>query len=164
MLGIWSLNFELGGQIGGQVWNGTQQDLDYYGRSAFTAVARDRTNYIFEGVTLLGEVNAKSVGFYDKSLEENRWVRYGPSGVAADYIRDASHLMLKHLALAYKQYYDHRCRCHIEASVQANNLVTVAGFRGFTTNGLWNDAAGQGLLYYNQPILSSIGIGLSITY
>ncbi|HEX2627540.1 MAG TPA: hypothetical protein VHM26_00960, partial [Chitinophagaceae bacterium] len=60
-----SLNFDIEWKKGGDIWNGTQAMLDYYGRSATTGDQRNITNYIFDGVLENGHTNTIPVNFYD---------------------------------------------------------------------------------------------------
>ncbi|MCE3283424.1 MAG: hypothetical protein K0Q66_2161, partial [Chitinophagaceae bacterium] len=91
-------NFQLAADLewkkGGQTWNGTQAVLDYFGRSENSAKLRDTRDYIFAGVRQDGSINNVPVSFYDPALpiEQNRWVRYGFSGVAEEYVENSDHL------------------------------------------------------------------------
>lgn len=148
------------GQLGGQIWNGTQQALDYYGVSQHTADQREITDYVFDGVDALGNINTKSVILADPSLgiEGNRWTRYGTEGVSSDYIVDASYLRIKRIALGYIKRLENRKE--INFKLFATNLVTLAPFKGFTSNYLFEDDLSGGLQYFNQPMTTQVGFSI----
>ncbi|HEY8896312.1 MAG TPA: hypothetical protein VIM79_15910, partial [Niastella sp.] len=79
----WTLDVNWEWKKGGKMWNGTEAVLDYYGRSAATASARNISGFIFDGVLEDEKPNNIPVAFYDvnKPVEQNRWVRYGHGGV-----------------------------------------------------------------------------------
>ncbi|MEM9547359.1 MAG: hypothetical protein AAGA77_15375 [Bacteroidota bacterium] len=160
--GSFSLNVVLDGQIGGKIWNGTQQILDYYGVSKQSARDRTVSNFVFEGVLADGSENTIEVALaepYD-GLDGNIWNRYGAEGIASDYIRDASHLNLKSIEFSYLS--DVMDKSSLECTLYAKNILTIASFRGFSTTPLFEDSISYGLQYFNQPISSEIG--LSLTY
>ena len=59
---------------GGEVWNGTQTVLDYYGRSQQSGDERNIKNFVFEGFNSNGNTNTIPVDFYNTDLDvsENR--------------------------------------------------------------------------------------------
>lgn len=159
--GKYSFSVNIDGQLGGEVWNGTQQALDYYGVSQYTADQREVTDFIFDGVDINGNINTKKVALADPSLglSGNRWTRYGEEGVASDYIIDASYLRLKRVAFGYTKTIDYGYASRqIVVSLFATNLLTFAPFEGFTTNYLFEDDLSSGLQYFNQPMTSQVGI------
>lgn len=87
---------------GGQVWNGTEAVLDYYGRSYTSGEERNIKNYVFEGVHSDGNTNQIPVDFYDpgRSVRENRWSRYGYPGVAENYIQKADYVRINNISLS----------------------------------------------------------------
>lgn len=148
----------LDGQLGGKIWNGTQQALDYHGVSQSTAEQREEESFVYEGVDESGQINTVPVSFADPSLgvDGNKWTRYGREGVAADYISDASYLRVKRLAVGYrKDWFNGK---EVQIHLFATNVFTLAPFRGFTTNFLFEDDLSGGLQYFNQPMSSQVGI------
>ena len=160
--GNFYITLNIDGQLGGQIWNGTQQALDYYGVSQYTAEQRENTDYIFDGVDEFGNINTKSVSLADPSLgiEGNRWTRYGTEGVSSDYIVDASYLRIKRIALGYTKRLENRKE--INFKLFATNLFTLAPFAGYTSNYLFEDDLSNGLQYFNQPMTTQIGFSIHL--
>ncbi len=161
--------FTIDGVIGGDVWNGTQSTIDYYGMSQSTAEHRHISDYIFEGVRLDGSVNNQLVDFAPKSgsVQDNRWVRYGPGGVAEGYIEDASRLVLKELYVTYNfpsKVLNSLGLEKLSISLIANNLVTISGYNGnLGSNTLWSHSNTLGLDYFNSPQIRRYSASLKIT-
>jgi hypothetical protein len=151
---------------GGQVWNGTQAVLDYYGRSAISATDRNITGYVFDGVLQDKQPNNIPVSFYDATLpvEHNRWTRYGHSGVGEAYMQRADLLRLNTISLSYKQ----RIRKYIQQlvfSVYANNLVLYSAYKGADPNQLLYDQSNAtGLDFFNLPSTKTFGCNISIQF
>jgi hypothetical protein len=98
-----TLSFTLDIRKGGDVWNGTRSTLNYLGLSKESGDKRMVNSYIFKGVYADGTTNNTPVSFYDTSLplDENRWVRYGISGVASEAVEDGSWIRLSEISLTY---------------------------------------------------------------
>lgn len=160
------LSFAFDYRHGGQVYNGTRAALDYTGRSITSATERSITNYIFEGVTEGGDMNTTPVTFADpaKPVEENRWVRYGFSGVGEEYIEDASFLRLSDLSLSYsiERSRDRTIR-EIRIGLIGQNLLLVTPYSGVDpASKLFNYANGSGLDLFNQPSTRSYSLQITI--
>lgn len=93
---------------GNQVWNGTEMMLRAFGMSAQTESARDIKGFVFDGVVNTGteenpnyEDNNIAVDFYDpsRSIEQNRWLRYGSTGVGREGVMNASWVRLRELTI-----------------------------------------------------------------
>ena len=158
------LKFIIDGQIGGKVWNGTQQTLDYYGVSQNSADQREITNYIFDGVKSDGTINDIEVSLADSNngLSNYFWARYGEEGIASEYIQNATHISLKSIELSYWQR--RRNQSNIKVTVFAKNLLTIGNFPGYTTSNLYEDGISYGIQYFNQPITSEIGTSLTYIF
>lgn len=163
-----NLNLSFDWSKGGEIWNGTQQTLNYYGKSKQTEDQRNVTNYVFKGVTTSGEVNAKQVSFYDKNLpvEENRWVRYGVSGISEDAIEDASYFRLNSISLGYTSTSGaFNNKLSFTISVFMNNVFIVAKSKSaFSNNSMFNSTDTSGLDYFNSPMMKSFGSSLTIKF
>lgn len=151
---------------GGDIWNGTQAVLDYYGRSESTAALRNTTDFVFDGVSQNGHVNNTPVSFYDPNLPlgQNRWVRYGHSGVAEEYIQHADLIRLNNVGLNYslpiKKYIQ-----SISFTLYASNIVLWSAYKGTDPNQLLYDQANSnGLDFFNLPSLKSFGMNVSIQF
>lgn len=159
--------FSLDVQKGGDVWNGTQNVLNYFGTSQQSAIQRNTTNYVFKGVNEQGATNTVPVDFYNpqNNISENRFIRYGFEGVAEDAIVDGSYINLKSIDLNYtikKNAKDHLIRT-LEIGVFANNLVTWSKFSGTSPySSLFNNRSAKGLNFFNAPLMSEIGLSINL--
>jgi hypothetical protein len=144
---------------GGQVWNGTLAALNYSGRSQATAKLRNAANYIFDGVTTNGVVNAVPVDFYDPALplQQNRWVRYGFSGVGEEHIEDASWIRLNEISLSYKFYpLFNGAKKEVAITFIGKNLLLITPYSGVDPGtALYGYSTGTGLDLFNAPSLKS---------
>lgn len=157
-------NLDLQYQRGGQVWNGTQAALDYYGRSAVSAQWRNTRDYIFKGVKEDGHVNDIPVAFNDPAapLEQNRWVRYGVAGVAEQYIQDADHIRVNNVSLGYERKVFRDTGFKITA--YARNLLLWTAYDGNDPQQeLMGIKGGNGLDFFNLPSTKNFGVTCSIT-
>ncbi len=154
-------------QKGGDVWNGTQNVLNYLGTSQQSAIARQRNNFIFRGVTSEGILNTTPVAFYDlgKDVTESRFVRNGFEGVAEDAIVDGSYVNLKSVTLSYDitpKIKDKLIR-EFKVGVYAQNVFTWTKYRGASPyNTLYGNTATKGLHFFNTPLASEIGVTFNL--
>lgn len=151
---------------GGVIWNGTRATLDYYGLSAGTGKERNTRNYIYTGTTTDGNLNVQPVDFANPNnySESNRWLRYGLTGVAEEYIEDGSSLRLSNLSLKYS--FDRLVSSKIEdfkIGIFVTNVIISQKYKGVDTEStLFNQPGGFGLDYFNMPSTTSYGISLEI--
>lgn len=163
-----TLNIVLDIQKGGDVWNGTQNILNYLGVSQQSANQRTITDFIFKGVDQQGNPNTIPVDFYapENDISQNRFVRYGFSGVDEDAIEDGSYINLKSIDLSYLLKLDKKKPSfvrEIKFSVYALNLFTWNRFEGASPyRNLYDAASGQGLNFFNMPIATEIGFKMNI--
>ncbi|GGD15444.1 carboxypeptidase-like regulatory domain-containing protein [Hyunsoonleella pacifica] len=161
-----TLNFLIDFQKGGDVWNGTQNVLNYFGTSQQSANDRNISNFIFSGVNTQGNTNTIPVDFYNPNndISENRFVRYGFEGVAEDAIVDGSYVNLKSIDVTYsfkKNARDTFLRT-LEVGLYANNLITWTKFRGASPySNLFNTNSARGLNFFNAPLISEVGLKLN---
>ena len=151
---------------GGERWNGTQAVLDYYGRSQTSAEGRTITNYIFPGVKMDGSPNNIPVDFYNpqQSIDHNRWVRYGYSGVAANYIERADWLRINTLKLTYQQPFKHIIQ-KLTLSAYVNNLMLWSPYSGVDPEQLLFDQANStGLDFFNLPATKTYGFNVTLQF
>ena len=161
-----SLNLDWEWRRGGDVWNGTQAVLDYYGRSATTAQLRNTTGYVFDGVLEDGHTNSNPVSFYDPNLpiDENRWVRYGHTGVAEEYIQKGDHIRINNLGVNYKLSLKKYIQT-ISLTAYTGNLLIWKAYKGTDPNQLLHDQANSnGLDFFNLPSVKSFGFTASIQF
>ncbi|MEO1033499.1 MAG: carboxypeptidase-like regulatory domain-containing protein [Bacteroidota bacterium] len=154
-------------QKGGDVWNGTQNVLNYFGTSQQSADQRGITDFVFAGVDAQSNSNTIPVDFYnpENGIENNRFVRYGFSGVAEDAIEDASYLNLRTIELSYdfaNNDYDTFFR-KFEIGIYAHNLFTITKYRGASPYAsLFDTNSGHNLNFFNTPLISEIGVKANI--
>ena len=166
--GNWKLSFDIDYQKGGDVWNGTQNTLNYYGVSQESADLRNTTNFVFQGVNSNGAPNNTAVNFHDpsNSIQENRWVRYGHTGVAEDAIVDGTYVNLKNISLSYhnKKFDEHsNWFTAVEITLYAHNLLTYTKFRGASPySTLLDHGSATGMHYFNTPLTTETGIKISL--
>ncbi len=162
----WTMNFLWEWRKGGQVWNGTQAVLDYYGRSATSAALRNSTGYVFTGVLQDKQPNTLPVSFYDKNkpVEQNRWVRYGHSGIGEEYIQQANVLRLNNISLGYKIRVEKFIQ-ELSLNLYVQNLVLYTSYKGADPDQLMYDQPGAtGLDFFNLPSARSFGCNISIQF
>lgn len=160
----WTLQCDLEWKNGGDRWNGTQAALDYYGRSQTSAALRTTTGYVFEGVLQDGSRNNIPVNFYDvtRPMKENRWIRYGPSGVAEAYIQKVDYVRLRNLSIGYSIPFKKWIKS-ITVSVFASNILLWTPYTGSDPSQLLFDIpAATGLDYFNLPSLRSFGTQIQV--
>lgn len=151
---------------GGSVWNGTQAVLDYYGRSANSARLRNTTGYVFAGVMPDGHPNTIPVNFYDHTqpVENNRWTRYGYSGVAEAYIQKGDYVRINNISLRYKLL-SRKYIQNIVFTVYAGSILVWTAYKGADPNQLLYDQAGtSGLDFFNLPSTKTFGCSVSVQF
>lgn len=160
------LGFILDFRKGGQVWNGTRAALDYSGRSIETSDLRNASRYIFDGVMASGDVNTTEVDFYNPSLplEQNRWVRYGFSGVGEEYIEDASWIRLNEVSLSYRfQPLVNGHRKQVTLSFMGKNLFLITPYSSVDPGtSLFGYSNGSGLDLFNTPSTKTYNFSVTI--
>ncbi len=162
-----SLNINLDIQKGGDIWNGTQNVLNYLGTSTQSATQRNTSNFIFNGVNSLGNVNTTPVDFYNPNnpISENRFVRYGFEGVAEDAIVDGSYLNIKSINVSFKILGegDRHFFRELKLGMYANNLVTWTSFEGQSPySTLYGNSGTSALNFFNTPLQTEIGFSLHL--
>jgi hypothetical protein len=161
------LSFTLDYQKGGDVWNGTQNVLNYFGMSQQSANQRGIINFVFSGVNEQGVTNTVPVDFYNPAngIENNRFVRYGFDGVAEDAIKDATYLNLRTIELAYdfsNNDYD-SFFTKFEIGIYANNLFTITKYRGASPYAsLFDTNSGHNLNFFNTPLMTEVGFKVNL--
>lgn len=161
-----TLNLDVEWRKGGEMWNGTQAALDYYGRSQNSATRRNTTNYVFPGYLENGHINNIPVNFYDPnlSLDKNRWIRYGIGGIAEEYIQKADNIRLNDASLVYTINF----RKHIQqltVGAYINNLILRTAYKGTDPNQLLYDQSNSsGLDFFNLPSTKTFGFTTTIQF
>lgn len=151
---------------GGDRWNGTKAFLDYRGMSQSSAEDRNIKGYIYNGVNPAGGTNNVVVDFYDpsKNLNQNKWVRYGATGVGEKYIEKATYIRLANITLTYDVINTRNSGFFkkMTVSAQARNLILITPYKGVDpASGLFGYSSGNGLDLFNQPSTRSYSLTLA---
>ena len=163
----WKLNVDWQWNSGGQIYNGTQAALDYYGRSFTSGTLRNKQNYVFSGVLANGNPNQQAVTFYDpeKSVYENRWTRYGVSGIAEAYIEQADFVKINTISLSVDLFSNAKSwsRRNLTLTGYVSNLYLWRNYSGVDPlQHFYGEENGNGLDFFNLP--GYTGFGVSATY
>lgn len=160
-------DFDLEWSKGGKVWNGTRQMLNYMGRSMEASTERLLKDQLFTGIDPQGNRNHKLVDYYDPALgtENNRWVRYGLSGVAEDVIEDASYLRLSSVNLSRSFDLSWRYLKKIDLTLYAENLMYWSKYKGnYPGASLLGQRNAVGLDYFNSPLMKTFGFNVVLNF
>lgn len=151
---------------GGQVWNGTQAVLDYYGRSQASGDERNIKNYVFEGVNSDGNINQIPVDFYNpnQAVSENHWTRYGFLGVAENYVQKSDYVRINDITLS--AYFDiGNFRRALGVSFYVNNIFLWQANNGVDSNQNFYDFDNsRGLDFFNLPSFKTYGCTVSFKF
>jgi hypothetical protein len=151
---------------GGQLWNGTQAVLDYYGRSYDSGEERNIKNYVFQGVQANGTINQIPVDFYDPSrnVQENRWTRYGYLGVAENYVQKANYIRISNISLS-SSFSINYGKQNLKLTFYVNNLMLWQAGKGVDPNQNFYDMDnGRGLDFFNLPSFKTFGCIVSLKF
>ncbi len=161
------LDFVIDYQKGGDIWNGTQQVLNYFGTSEQSALERETTGFVFNGVNEQGEINRIPVDFANPAngLSGNRFTKYGFDGIAEEAIVNGSYVNLKSIHFFYdiKSTTNTPFFREVKIGLYGNNLLTFSKYSGASPyQNLFSQASTQGLNFFNTPILSEVGMTINI--
>ena len=152
-----SLYFLLDWRYGGKILSQTQAEMDLYGVSQVTALARDR-GY----VTLEGQQIDNVKGFYKNIVG-------GRAGVTEYYMYDATNLRLREISLSYsfprKWVQKTNCLKDLQLSFVARNLCFLykkAPFDPDLVLSTGND--NQGIEVFGMPTTRSLGFTLTCEF
>lgn len=151
---------------GGDVWNGTQAVLDYYGRSAYSGVLRKVTDYVFPGVLANNHVNDIPVAFYDPAqpLENNRWVRYGHAGVAEAYMQRGDYIRLNNISVGWRIRRKTYPQMITVSAFAGNILLWIPYKGGDPVQLLYDRPHTDGLDFFNLPSVKKLGVTVSLQF
>lgn len=162
-----SLNIDWEWRKGGDIWNGTAANLDYFGRSQNSAVQRNIANYTFSGVLQNGNPNRALVDFYNvnQNFENNLWYRYGYTGVAENYITKADQIKLNNILLSYTFRRNILPFNEVKISAAVNNFILWSRYKGVDgAQNFYNSSDVQGLDFYNLPSMKSYAFQISVKF
>ena len=160
-----SLNVDLEWRKGGDVWNGTNASLDYYGRSENSTNERNISNFIFDGVLQNGNVNNIPVDFYNvnQPFEQNKFYRYGSLGVAEDYVVKGDALRINNVTLSCNLRKIEFLK-NVKLSLFARNILLWSKSKLDPQTSFFDSDNGQGLNFYNLPSMRSYGASVSFIF
>lgn len=160
-----SLNIDVEWRKGGDIWNGTNANLDYYGRSANSAQQRNVSNFVFDGVLQNGSVNNIPVDFFnvDQPFDQNKFYRYGSLGVAENYIVKGDAVRINNITLSYS-FRKAEFLKNIRLSVFAKNILLWSKNKIDAQTSFFDSDNGQGLNFYNLPSMRTYGGSVSFIF
>ncbi|OJJ15672.1 hypothetical protein BKI52_37955 [marine bacterium AO1-C] len=157
---------------GGDVWNGTQASLDFFGTSKRSGDQRVITGFVYPGVKLDGSTNDIPVDFYNLNpgtvTRISPLTAFGEFGIAEANIQDASWIRFRELIIAYtfpKAWTQGLSLSELTVSFIGRNLFLITDYTGVDpeTN-LTGDTNGFGIDFYNMPQTRSIGGSISFRF
>ncbi|MFC3158611.1 hypothetical protein ACFOEQ_08745 [Chryseobacterium arachidis] len=151
---------------GGQLWNGTEAVLDYYGRSKTSGDERNIKNYVFQGVNSNGNTNQIPVDFYNpnQNVSENRWTRYGYLGVAENYVQKADYVRINSISLSANIPIN-QTKTSLALTFYVNNILLWQANKGADSNQNFYDLEdGRGLDFFNLPNYKTYGCMVSFKF
>ncbi|WP_299681692.1 carboxypeptidase-like regulatory domain-containing protein [uncultured Dokdonia sp.] len=162
--------FTIDWRQGGDIWNGTQQVLNYFGRSQESAQLRNTEGFVFEGVNTSGTINTTPVNFLNPNQDvlSNRWTRYGFSGVGESGIVDGTYINLNDITISYdfikpKKGYEYKTFKSIRLILYGHNLLTYSKYDGASPyTSLFDGLSAQALNFFNTPLVSEIGFKVNL--
>jgi len=152
-------------QIGGDYWSGTQQSLNYFGRSLESADLRAVNNYVFPGVRADGSINSIPVAFAssESTVFDNRWTRYGYLGVGEEGIKDASYFNIASVRLSYQVYNRSQIFREWRFGVFGKNVLLLNHVSGYNyQSSLFGINTLSAIDYFNLPLPVEIGIFVEV--
>ncbi len=161
----WSLNFLLEWKEGGEMWNGTEWALSFFGRSEITENRGEQL--VIEGVKQSDGSPNDIVATIDQYYYQSSGLS-GFGSVDEAFIQDTSWLRLRTLNLSYDLTQDLRSKYldSVVLTLTGNNLWLDTPYRGVdpetSLTGAGSNA--QGVDYFNNPGTKSFGFGLSVTF
>ena len=160
-----TLNVDVEWRKGGDVWNGTKANLDYYGRSENSAQQRNFSNYIFDGVLQNGNINTIPVDFFNvnQPFEQNKFYRYGSLGVAEDYIVKGDAVRINNVTLSY-HFRNVELLRNVKVSAFARNILLWSKSNLDAQTAFFDAENGQGLHFYNLPSMRTFGGSISFIF
>jgi TonB-linked SusC/RagA family outer membrane protein len=175
-----SLSFLFDFRYGGEIWNGTEGALVFFGRSAATDSRGE--DYVYEGVkgTVDGDGNLVlqdengATGTFTNDINApmtQNWAGTNGGGfgnVAELFIQDISWVRLREVTLTYalpSKIFEKTPISGLNLGVSGRNLLLITPYTGVDpeTN-LMGSVNAQGIDYFNNPNTRTISARLGITF
>jgi hypothetical protein len=163
--------------VGGQMWNGTQGALTFFGMSELTE-GRDQPgetgSHVFEGVqghldtdgnvVTSGATNSATVAMNEDWYTGNGG---GFGSVAEHFIQDASTYRLRNLTVSYNipsAKLKNGRLSEVRFFLTGNNLLLITPYEGIDpeTSLLGGASNAQGFDYFNMPNTRSLTFGINV--
>lgn len=161
-------------KVGGQMWNGTEGALAFFGMSKATET-RDETT-TFEGVNghydvdgnlvLAGTTNNQTVALNQDWYQGNGG---GFGNVSSNYVQNASIYRLRNFTVGYtfpaSKFKSGKVK-ELRLYVTGNNVLLFTPYNGVDpeTSLVGSSSNGQGLDYFNMPNTRSYTFGLNVKF
>ena len=160
-----SLNVDVEWRKGGDIWNGTNANLDYYGRSENSAQQRMISNFVYDGVLQNGNANNIPVDFFNVNtpFEQNKFYRYGSLGVAEDYIVKGDAVRINNVTLSYNLR-EIKFLKPIKMAIFVKNILLWSKNNLDAQTSFFDFENGQGLNFYNLPSMRTFGGSISFIF
>lgn len=157
---------------GGDVWNGTQANLDYYGNSKSSGELRTVTGFVYPGVKLDGSPNNTPINFYNLGVNTigrvSPLTAFGEFGVAEANMQDASWIRFRELIIGYtlpQKWTKKLSISELTISFIGRNLLLITDYTGIDPEtSLTGDSNGFGMDLFNMPQTRSVGGAFSFKF
>ena len=164
-----SLSFLLDIKQGGDMWNGTQGALTFFGMSKLTEERddpRSTPDFVFDGVVQDGSENTQAVLIGEDWYTGNGG---GFGSVSEHFVQDASWFRLRQLSLSYtfeKSMLEKTPFAGITISFVGRNLFLMTPYEGIDpeTSLVGSSSNGQGLDYFQMPNTRSYALSLNVKF
>lgn len=157
---------------GGDIWNGTLANLDYYGNSKRSGDQRSITNFVYPGIKLDGTINHTPINFYNPNIaaigDISPFTAYGENGTTEANIQDGSWIRLREIIVSYtvsSKWLENWLISELTISFIGRNLLLITDYTGVDpeTN-LTGDSNAFGFDYFNMPQTKSLGGAITIRF
>jgi hypothetical protein len=154
------------------VWNGTRGVLNYFGTGKET-LARDREDFVFDGVIELGTDQNGNPVYVDNFIEvnwsnpedglyANKWGRYG-FNFTENEIEDASWIRLREISLNYQLPDKLNGPFHaVTITLSGRNLLLITNYKGLDPEMNVTSTNGFGMDYFGNPNTKSFGAQINL--
>lgn len=164
-----SFSFLLDWKQGGEMWNGTQGALTFFGMSKLTENRDDVTatpTHVFEGVTESGDANTQAV------LLDQNWYTGNGGGfgsVSEHFVQSTTWFRLRQMSLSYtfgSKIIEKTPFTGITITFVGRNLALWTPYEGVDpeTSLVGSSSNGQGLDYFQMPNTRSFALSLNVKF
>lgn len=167
----WSFSFLIDARLGGEIFSGTNQGLQYAGTAAATVVNGERNDFIVDGVREDG-----NGGYIENNIEvspQNYWEtvtkRSGNLGITENNIYDATNIRLRTIQLNYRfpqEWLKDTFLQSAKAGVSANNLWLITShLNGVDPESVYSTGTNAvGFENFSAPTSRTVFLNLSVSF